>query len=408
MNYSSGIVHSFLSNFFYSISSRCMLGVIVALLLAGCQSGSQNQEDQQQSTAATPDIQKEPFGTTEDGEETTLYTLTNANGVEAKISNYGGVVVSLKVPDKDGKMGDVVLGYDSLSGYENNTAYFGAIIGRYGNRIAGGKFTLDGETYTLATNNNTNHLHGGEKGFNRRVWNATEIKEDSTVGLKLTYVSEDMEEGYPGKLNVEVIYALRNDNSLAINYKASTNKKTIVNLTNHSYFNLTGDANNDILDHKLMLNASKFVPIDSTLIPTGELRDVEGTPFDFQEPTDIGKNIDASNEQITYGLGFDHCWVLDKSGAEMSLAATVYEPKSGRFMEVMTTEPGIQFYSGNFLDGSAKGKYGIAYEKRHGFCLETEHFPDSPNQAEFPSVELSPGETYVTSTVYKFSVKDQQ
>lgn len=406
MNYSSGILYSFLSCFLYSISSRCIVGAIAGLVLVGCQSGSQDKEEQQNTAKAN--IQKEPFGTTQDGQETTLYTLTNTNGVEAKISNYGGVVVSLKVPDKNDKMGDVVLGYDSLAGYENNSAYFGAIIGRYGNRIAKGEFTLDGKTYTLATNNNTNHLHGGEKGFNRRVWNATEVNQDSIVGLKLTYVSEDMEEGYPGKLNVEVTYTLRNDDALAIDYKATTDKKTIINLTNHSYFNLTGDANNDILDHKLMLNASKFLPIDSTLIPTGELKSVEGTPFDFQEPTAIGKNIDANDQQITYGLGFDHCWVLNKSGSAMSLAATVYEPESGRFMEVMTTEPGIQFYSGNFLDGSTRGKYGIAYEKRYGFCLETEHFPDSPNQPEFPSVELSPGETYTTSTVYKFSVKDQQ
>ncbi len=406
MHYSLGILRSFLNQSYYALFYYITLGIITGLLLAGCQSGSQQQE--QQPEAAQANIRKTSFGTTRDGQQTTIYTLTNTQGVEARITNYGGIVVSLKVPDRQGNMADVVLGYDSLASYQADSPYFGALVGRYGNRIANGKFTLDGKTYTLAQNNGKNQLHGGLQGFDKRVWNATDISKDSTVGLKLTYVSEDMEEGYPGKLSVEVTYTLRNDNALAIDYKATTDKKTVINLTNHSYFNLTGDPNNDILKHVLTLNASEFVPIDSTLIPTGKLLAVKGTPLDFEQPTPMGKNINAKDEQIDFGGGFDHCWVLNKQGTRMSLAATVYEPTSGRYMEVTTTEPGVQFYTGNFLDGSNVGKKGIPYEKRHGFCLETEHYPDSPNQPDFPSVELAPGDTYTTSTVYKFSVKDQQ
>lgn len=402
----SGIYYH-LFNFKNTTSKQLYLLICIGLImLSGCQTGNENNE---QTEIRQAGIQKESFGKTQDGEAVDLYTFTNANGVEAKITNYGGVIVSLKVPDKNGNMEDVVLGFDSLAPYETESPYFGSIVGRYGNRIAKGKFTLDGQEYTLVQNNMGNHLHGGTEGFDKKVWKAEEIKSDSTVGLKLTYTSPDMEEGYPGKLDVEVTYTLRNDDALAIGYKATTDKKTIVNLTNHSYFNLTGNAERDILDHVLMINASQFVPVDSTLIPTGELRSVEGTPFDFEEPIRIGERINnTDDQQIAYGGGYDHCWVLNKDGEGLTLAATVYEPNSGRFMEVMTTEPGVQFYSGNFLDGSLKGKGNVVYEKRYGLCLETQHFPDSPNQPDFPSVELNSGETYQTSTVYKFSVREEQ
>lgn len=382
-----------------------LISLFEIIILIGCQSTS-DQSDQEKTDKLS--IQSESFGKTQQGEAVDLYTLTNANGTEAKITNYGGIVVSLKVPDKNGKIEDVVLGFDSLSGYLQGHPFFGAIVGRYGNRIAKGKFTLDGQEYTLATNNGPNHLHGGIEGFDKKVWKAEEVKTDSAAGLRLTYQSQDMEEGYPGTLDVEVVYTLRNDDALAIDYKATTDKKTIVNLTNHSYFNLTGNAKRDILDHVVMINASHFIPVDSTLIPLGEIRSVEGTPFDFEQPTRVGERIDhTDNRQIAFGGGYDHCWVLDKEGKGINLAATVYEPESGRFMEVLTTEPGVQFYTGNFLDGSLTGKGGVAYKKRYGLCLETEHYPDTPNQPDFPSVELNPGETYQTTTVYKFSVKDQ-
>ena len=325
--------------------------------------------------------------------------------MEAKITNYGGIVVSLMTPDKAGKMEDVVLGFDSLAPYETKSPYFGALIGRYGNRIGKAQFTLDGKVYKLAQNDNGNTLHGGTKGFDKRVWQAEEINKDNTAGLKLTYTSPDMEEGFPGKLNVTVTYTLTNDNALEIDYQATTDKKTVINLTNHSYFNLTGNAKRDVLEHVLMLNAKQFVPIDKTLIPTGKLQDVKGTPFDFTQPTPVGSRINVDDEQLKLGGGYDHCWVLDKSGDQMSLAATVYEPASGRYMEVTTTEPAVQFYTGNFLDGTLTGKYGVTYNKRYALCLETEHYPDSPNKPDFPSVVLNPGDTYQTSTVYKFSVK---
>lgn len=392
--------------FFSKCKQWCIYLSLCGWILYGCQSGGN--ENNGEDKASQVGIEKESFGQTKDGKAVDLYTLTNANGVEAKITNYGGIIVSLKVPDKNGNMEDVVLGFDSLAAYETKSPFFGALVGRYGNRIAKGKFTLDGKEYTLVQNNGENHLHGGTVGFDKKVWQAEEIQNDSTVGLKLTYTSPDMEEGYPGKLDVEVTYTLRNDNALAIDYKATTDKKTIVNLTNHSYFNLAGHDAGDILDHVMMINANQFVPVDSTLIPTGELQQVEGTPLDFTEPTRIGDRIDQTdNQQIAHGGGYDHCWVLNKDGQGLTLAATVYEPNSGRFMEVMTTEPGVQFYSGNFLRGPLEGKGGATYDKRSGLCLETEHFPDSPNQPDFPSVELNPGEVYQTTTVYKFSVRNQ-
>ena len=354
----------------------------------------------------TPNVTTADFSTTPDGQTANLYTLTNANGVEAQITNFGGVIVSLLVPDRNDSLADVVLGFDSLQPYFEDSPYFGALIGRYGNRIAKGKFTLDGQEYTLAQNNMGNHLHGGLRGFDKVLWQAEPQSGDSSnVGLKLRYKSPDGEEGYPGTLDVTVIYTLTNDNELRIDYQATTDAPTVVNLTNHSYFNLTGEGGSSILNHEVMINADRFVPVDSTLIPTGELAEVAGTPMDFRQPTAIGARIDAEHPQLDYGIGYDHCWVLNKEGDALTLAATVHEPKSGRFLEVRTTEPAVQFYSGNFLDGTLTGKGGAVYEQRTGFCLETEHFPDSPNQPNFPSTELRPGETYRTSTVYKFSVR---
>lgn len=332
------------------------------------------------------------------------YTLTNKNGVEMQVMNYGGIITSLRVPDKNGVVEDVVLGYDSLSGYLKTTPYFGAIVGRYGNRIANGKFKLDGKTYTLAQNNNGQSLHGGIKGFDKVYWSIEETTSAEGPSVKLKYTSKDMEEGYPGNLAVEVVYTLTNDNALKIDYTATTDKKTVINLTQHSYFNLTGNGKRDILEHVVTLAADKFVPVGKTLIPTGKLMDVANTPFDFRTPTAVGARIDSKDQQIAMGGGYDHCWVL--TGADSTkAAATVYEPTSGRVVDVYTTEPGIQFYSGNFLDGTITGKGGVVYTKRFGLCLETEHFPDSPNQPSFPSVVLNPGETYKTQTVYKFSTK---
>jgi aldose 1-epimerase len=351
---------------------------------------------------------KTSFGKTADGKPVVLYLLKNKNGVEVAITTYGGAVVSLKVPDRNGKLGDVVLGYDSLEGYENDKAYLGAIVGRYANRIAHAQFTLDGKAYTLAKNNGENSLHGGIKGFNKKVWTANEIPAKNGQALELTYLSKDGEEGFPGNLHVRVVYTLADSNELKIEYTATTDKKTVVNLTNHSYFNLLGVGlgSGDILGHVLMIEADKFTPVDSSLIPTGELRDVAGTPFDFRKPTAIGARIDSDDEQIKLGGGYDHNFVLRrKAGDPISLAARVVEPASGRILEVWTTEPGVQFYTGNFLDGSAHGKGGVAYAKRSAFCLETQHFPDSPNQPKFPSVVLSPGEHYHTTTIYKFSAQ---
>jgi aldose 1-epimerase len=349
---------------------------------------------------------KTSFGKTPDGEAVDLFTLTNKNGVEAAITNYGGSVVSLKVPDRDGKLGDVVLGFDSVDGYVSNTSYLGALIGRYGNRIGHAEFKLDGKTYTLAKNNGENTLHGGSKGFNKAVWTAKEIPAKDGQALELTYLSKDGEEGFPGNLHVRVIYTLTDENALKIDYFATTDNDTVLNLTNHSYFNLAGPGSGDILGHIMMIEADKFTPVDSGLIPTGELRDVAGTPFDFRKPTEIGARINSDDEQIKLGGGYDHNFVLrKKAGDAISLAARVTEPNTGRAMEVWTDQPGVQFYTGNFLDGSLHGKGGISYTKRSAFCLETQHFPDSPNKPKFPSTELKPGERYHTTTIYKFSTE---
>ena len=354
---------------------------------------------------AKPKITHKPFGKTADGKAVEIYTLTNSKGSEAQIITYGGTVVSLKVPDKSGKLGDVVLGFDSVADYEKHTSYMGALIGRYGNRIAKGRFTLNGNPYVLAVNNGENHLHGGLKGYDKVVWTARPSTDANGANLELTYLSPDGEEGYPGNLNIKVVYSLTEKNELKIVYSAITDKDTVVNLTHHSYFNLAGAGRGDILGHELRLNANKFTPTDSGSIPTGELRDVKGTPFDFTQATAIGLRINQDDQQLKYGQGYDHNYVLNKTGNGLSLAATVYEPKSGRVMEVFTTEPGLQFYTGNFLDVSVTGKSGQSYLKNTGFCLESQHYPDSPNKPKFPSTTLKKGQRYSTTTIYKFSAR---
>lgn len=352
-------------------------------------------------------ISKEDFGVTEDSISVEKYILKNERGMEVSIITYGGIITSWTAPDKNGNYQNIVLGYDRLEDYEANNPYFGALIGRYGNRIAKGKFTLDGTEYTLATNNGANHLHGGIKGFDKVVWTATETQTDSTASVVLIYLSKDMEEGYPGNLNTKVIYTLTNDNELEVAYESTTDKKTIVNLTQHSYFNLSGDFSKTILDHEITINADKFIPVDATLIPTGVLKDVTNTPFDFRTAKAIKKDIETENDQLKKGLGFDHCWVLNNQNTGMRLAASAYENNSGRLLEVFTNEPGIQLYTGNFLDGTIASKQGGTYGHRTAFCLETQHYPDAPNQKDFPSVVLNPGETYKTKTTFKFSVKSE-
>jgi len=342
------------------------------------------------------------FGKTADGTSVSLYTLTNKKGMEAKVATYGGVVVSLKVPDRQGKLADVVLGFDGLDGYLKINPYFGAIIGRYGNRIGGAKFVLNGVEHKLAVNDGKNSLHGGLKGFDKVVWKGRKLGENQ---IELAYLSKDGEEGYPGNLDVTVTYTLTDNNELRIDYKATTDKDTVVNLTNHSYFNLAGQGEGDILGHTMRINADRFLPVDSGLIPTGELRPVAGTPLDFREPVAIGARIESDDDQMKLGRGYDHCYVLNKNGEGMVLAAKVREPKTGRVMEVLTTEPAIQFYTGNFLDGSVKGKGGKVYGRRWAFCLETQHYPDSPNQPRFPSVVVKAGGQYKTTTVYRFSAE---
>jgi aldose 1-epimerase len=350
-------------------------------------------------------IKKETFGKTTGGEQIDLYSLKNKKGMEVSITNFGATVVTLKVPDRGGKATDIVLGYDTLDGYEKGTSYFGATVGRYGNRIAGGKFSLDGKTYTLPKNNGENTLHGGIVGFNKRVWKAREIDSKEGEALEMSYLSADGEEGFPGSLSAKVVFTLPTDrNELKIDYTATTDKDTVLNLTNHSYFNLAGEGNGDILDHVLTLHAKEFTPVDKGLIPTGELRNVAGTPMDFNSATAIGKRINESYEQLVFGKGYDHNWVLTRAGSGLVIAAEAYDPKSGRKLEVLTTEPGLQFYSGNFLDG-AKGKGNKPYPQRAAFCLETQHFPDSPNHPNFPSTVLKPNQVFHSQTVFRFSAK---
>jgi aldose 1-epimerase len=396
------------------------LGVLAAtfsstLLLAAC---SSNPTSTSQETAATSTAPADSaatgtsasamptsasFGKTADGTEIQLFTLANAKGMKATISTYGGTLTGLLVPDKDGKMSDVILGFDKADGYlspefKKSNPYFGALIGRYGNRIAKGKFTIDGKPYQVGLNNNGNSLHGGTVGFNQKIWTAKPGTSADGQTLTLTYLSKDGEEGYPGNLNVTVTYTLTADNALKIDYTATTDKATPVNLTNHAYFNLAQGQSKDVLAHQVTLPADRYTVVDANLIPTGELKSVKGTPFDFTSPHAIGERI----AQVPGG--YDHNWVLNQATGQHS-AATVYEPTTGRTMEVTTDEPGVQFYTGNFLDGSLKGKDGVVYGKHAGFCLETQHFPDSPNQPKFPSTILKPGETYHTTTSYTFGVR---
>jgi aldose 1-epimerase len=369
--------------------------IVVALFTApGCAD---------EGTTMTRRVERAPFGTTPAGDSIEVFTLTNAHGMEVRAITYGGIITSLRTPDRTGRLDDIVLGFDSLAGYVRGTPYFGSIIGRYGNRIARGRFTLEGKTYELATNNGQNHLHGGNKGFDKVIWAGEPIESDSAVGVVFTYTSPDGEEGYPGRLDVRVTYTLTDQNELIIDYFAQTDQPTPVNLTQHSYFNLA--AGGDILGHELMINAAGYTPVDSTLIPTGEIAPVAGTPFDFRTPVAIGARINQDDAQIRNGLGYDHNFVLDRSGGGLAHAARVSEPTTGRTLDIYTTEPGIQFYSGNFLDGTITGKGGRVYQHRTGFCLETQHYPDSPNQPTFPSTMLRPGEEYRSQTVFRFGVE---
>lgn len=343
----------------------------------------------------------------ETADDIKFFTLKNKKGMSVRITNYGAIITSIIVPDRKGKLGDVTLGYNDIASYTNavDKPYFGAVVGRYGNRIAKGKFTIDDIEYTLPINNGPNSLHGGIIGFDKVIWNAKVDNDNNSVTL--TYLAKDGEEGYPGNLTCSVTYRLTNDNSLEIDYLATTDQATPVNLTQHTYFNLKGEGQGTILDHQMMINAGRFTPVDETLIPNGKTPAVQGTPFDFTKPKAIGRDIGAKDEQLKFGGGYDHNWVLDKGGqtGEMTLAARVYEPTTGRVLEVSTTEPGVQFYCGNFLDGRLTGKSGKKYVHRGGFCLETQHFPDSPNQPNFPSTILKPGDEYQTKTVFKFSTR---
>jgi len=371
--------------------------VVMAVCITGCKKKTPTPKEPEVKETRLMSAQKESFGQMPDGRGVDLYTLTNTNGLRARITNYGAILVSLEVPDRDGNLADITLGYDNLDDYVKRGAFFGATVGRYANRIGGAKFVLDGTEYKLAANNGENHLHGGIKGFDKVVWKLDDLKAESNKAVvKMSYISEDGEEGYPGNMACTVTYTLTEDNELKISYEAETDKTTVVNLTNHSYFNLAGQGNGDILGHELTLNADKYTPVDEGLIPTGEIRSVKDSPMDFTLPMSIGSRI----EQV--GNGYDHNYVLNSGGGTLALAARVHEPTSGRVMEIYTTEPGVQLYTGNFLDGTLTGKGGKVYKKHYAFCLETQHFPDSPNKPEFPSVVLLPGRKYSTETVHKF------
>ncbi len=371
------------------------LSLVILFVVVSCQ--SQKTESKM--------VEKKLFGKLDDGKEISSFTLTNSNKAVAEIIDYGATVVSLIIPDKNGKMEDVVLGYDDIGGYVKGTSYFGAIVGRYGNRIGKGRFSIDGKEYQLAVNNGENHLHGGIIGYNKVVWNAEVLEKKEGPAVKFTYLSRDGEEGYPGTVKLEVIYTLTNNNELSVEYSAATDKPTMFNPTHHSYFNLSGNFENTILDHELMIDADTYTPVDAGLITTGKLEKVENTPMDFRKPVKIGAGINKEFEQLKFGKGYDHNWVLKNYNKQVRKVAELYETKSGRLMEVLTDQPGLQFYSGNFLDGTVKGKKGINYQLRTGLCLETQHYPDSPNKPDFPSVRLNPGETYKHKTIYKFSTK---
>lgn len=396
----------------FKVWSPLLLSAAVAVLTlntAQAQSGSVSTTDANANGA----IQKSLFGHLPDGRQVDVYQFTNANGIELRVTNYGGIILSLKTPNIAGEFEDIALGFDSLEAYLSDdylqsNPYFGAIIGRYGNRIANGQFSLDGEQYALAANDGSNHLHGGQQGFDKVLWQAEPFESEAGTGLVLRYTSEDGEEGYPGRLESEVTYTLTDDDELVVDYRAVTDKATPVSLTQHSYFNLKGEGSDTILDHQLMINAPEFTPVNDTLIPTGEIRSVKDTPFDFTQATPIGERIEQDNEQLTFGGGYDHNFVLargDAAADALVVAAKVWEPQSGRMVEITTTEPAIQFYSGNFLNGDLTGKQGQAYGHRSGFALETQHYPDSPNQEAFPSTILAPGDTYRSRTVYRFSAQ---
>ncbi|HWB86415.1 MAG TPA: aldose epimerase family protein [Bryobacteraceae bacterium] len=373
-------------------------GLLLAALAAGCSS-------QQPEKKGSTNVTKQAFGTTKEGTPVELYTLTNRNGMTVSIMTYGGTVVQLTAPDRSGKFDDVILGCDSVPDYQNQTAFLGATIGRYGNRIGHGQFQLDGVTYKLPKNDGDNTLHGGPQGFDKQIWQASEASSPDGPSVQMTYVSKDGEEGFPGTLSAKVVFTLTDKNELKLDYTATTDKDTVVNLTNHTYFNLSGQGQGDILQHQVMINADRFTPIDAGLIPTGELKEVKGTPFDFTTPTAIGSRINTDDQQIKFAKGYDDNFVLNKGSGGLTKAAEVFDPKTGRVMEVWTTQPGLQFYTGNFLDGTIHGRGGNKYPYRGAFCMETQHFPDSPNKPNFPSTELKPGETYQSTTIYRFSAR---
>jgi aldose 1-epimerase len=377
-------------------------GLAVVILLAGSAVAAHPGNE------ANAKMQKQAFGKTSDGQAADLYTLTNKHGMEVGITNFGATVVSISVPDKTGKSADVTLGYANVGGYQSGKGYLGATVGRYGNRIAKGKFSLDGKDYPLPKNDGPNSLHGGTVGFNGHMWSARDVSTAAGQAVLMTYMSKDGEEGYPGNLTITVLFTLpAAENALKIEYSATSDKDTVLNPTNHSYFNLAGQGNGDILKDEIAIHASRFTPVDSTLIPTGELKKVAGTPFDFTKATAVGARIEQNDEQLKFGKGYDHNWVLDKKAGSTapSLAVEVYEPTSGRVMSVYTTEPGVQFYTGNFLDGSITGKDGKVYGHRSALCLETQHFPDSPNHPDFPTTELKPGQKFHSTTIYRFSTR---
>ncbi len=383
---------------------RQVLGTLAAFALGAC--STKPASETSSTTPATPSVnmKKDHFGQLHNGDPADLYTMTNANGVSVAITTYGGRVVSVKVPDKKGAFADIVLGFNSLDGYLSDNPYFGALIGRYGNRIGKAQFTLNGTVYKLAANDGPNSLHGGKIGFDKVLWTGADKTTSDTPSLELRYTSKDGEEGYPGTLASIVTYSLTPQNELKIEYKATTDRDTVLNLTNHSYWNLAGAGEGDILGHEMTIAASKFTPVDKTLIPTGELKSLDGSPFDFRTATAVGARIDKDDPQLKFGMGYDHNWVLDSTGGSITRCALVHEPNYGRTLEVSTNQPGLQFYTGNFLDGKIKGKGGKVYPRRGALCLETQHFPDSPNKPNFPSSELKPGQEYKYTTIYKFGV----
>jgi len=378
--------------------------IYIFIALVACNQTGNNTKPDNSPQSMDIEIEERYYGQTLEGDAVTSYTLTNNQGMTMEVINYGGIIVSLTAPDRAGKLQDVVLGFDSLQPYLHGNPFFGALVGRYGNRIAKGKFNLDGEEYALIQNNGENHLHGGTKGFDKVIWESQATDTPDGPMLQLSYTSAHMEEGYPGELSITVTYVLRNDNALQVDYTATTDRPTIVNLTQHTYFNLNPNSET-ILDHELTLNADHYLPVDVGLIPIGSLKKVIGTPFDFLDAHTVGERINSDHPQLVIGGGYDHCWVLNGPEGDLKTAAVLFDPATGREMTVETTEPGVQFYSANFLNGSIKGK-GKSYQKRAALCLETQHFPDSPNRPEYPSVRLDPGETYRTTTVFKFRTRN--